>query len=176
MVTILYAVTRTGYFCKKETPDKKVDDLSWMRVPTDRIFFRELTTLHANQPILVGSKTAQVLPKLKDREIISISMCSDRGIPLHYALERYPSAILIGGAKLLVSAMKPPHRKHINSVITVRLPIGIPSQDDEKDYIKDPLLSFKAPRMLKKSSQFFMYTDNYEQPTILTEIWRPTWS
>ena len=47
---------------------------------------------------------------------------------------------------------------------------------DEKDYIKDPLLSFKAPRMLKKSSQFFMYTDNYEQPTILTEIWRPTWS
>lgn len=176
MVTILYAVTRTGYFCKKETPDKKIDDLSWMRVSTDRQFFRELTTLHANQPILVGAKTAQVLPKLKNREIITISRCADCGTALKYALERYPSAILIGGAKLLVSTMQPAYRKYINSVITVRLPIGIPSQDDEKDYIKDPLLPFKAPRMLKKSSQFFMYTDNYEQPTILTEIWRPTWN
>lgn len=175
MAMILYAITKENYFCKKETLDKKIDDLNWMRVPTDRRFFRELTTLQANQPILVGSKTARVMPKLKNREMIIISRSPDKGISLLQALEKNPNAILIGGAALLRSAMLFSHREYFNSIVTVRLPISVPL-DDRKDYIKDPLLPFKDSGILKMSSQFFMYTDNYEQPTILTEIWRPTWN
>lgn len=175
MAIILYAITKDNYFCKKETADKQIDDLSWMRIPTDRRFFRELTTLYANQPIIAGYKTANVMPPLKNRELITISQSSLRGIRLSQALQKYPNGIVIGGASVLRSAMGSAHRDYINSIITVRLPLRVPNQDAE-DYVKDPLLPFKASRFLKLSSQFFMYTDNFEQPTILVEIWRPTYN
>lgn len=175
MAIILYAITKQGFFCKKETLDKKIDNLDWMRISTDRKFFKELTTLHAMQPILVGSKTARVMPKLANRKTILISRCLSSGITLKQALQKYPEAILIGGASVIKSAMTFAHREHFNSIITVRLPISIPL-DEMKNYVRDPLLTFKNSGILKRSSQFFMYTDNYEQPTILVEIWRPTWN
>ena len=175
MAIILYAITKDNYFCKKETADKQIDDLAWMRIPTDRRFFRELTTLQANQPILVGYKTAQVMPYLKDRKLITISSRKEHGIRLDQALQRYPEGIVIGGASILRSAMNFSHRDYINSIITVRLPLRVP-RDDAANYIKDPLLPFKDSEILKLSSQFFLYTDNFEQPTILVEIWRPTYN
>lgn len=175
MAMILYAVTKDNFFCKKETNDKKIDDLEWMRIPTDRRFFRELTTLHKDQPILVGYKTARVMPKLKDRQMIIISTNSARGIWLNQALQKYPDGIIIGGASILKSAMQFAHRDYINSVVTIRLPLRVPT-DEAKDYVKDPLLPFKDSGILKLSSQFFIYTDNFEQPTILAEIWRPTYA
>lgn len=175
MAIILYAITKDNYFCKKETIDKQVDDLEWMRVPTDRRFFREFTTLHKDQPILVGYKTARVMPKLKDRQMVIISTNSERGIWLSQALQKYPDGILIGGASVLRSAMQFAHRDYINSVVTVRLPLRVPL-DEAKDYVKDPLLPFKDSGVLKLSSQFFLYTDNYELPTILVEFWRPTYA
>lgn len=177
MAIILYAITKNKYFCRKETIDKKVDDLSWMRISTDRKLFRELTTLFTNQPIIVGYKTLRVMPKLEHRHIIPISTCSDRGISLKQALEKYPEAIVIGGASVLKSAMQFNHREHINSILTVRLPISIPSEDIE-NYIIDPLDPFKESNVIKLSNRFYIHTDNYEQPTIALEIWRPTnsWS
>lgn len=175
MAIILYAITKDDYFCKKETPDKKIDDLAWMRVPTDRRFFRELTTLHADQPILVGYKTAQVMPFLKGRKLVSISSRTEHGIRLDQALQRYPEGILVGGASVLRSAMNLSHRNYINSIITVRLPLRVTPTEAE-DYMKDPLQPLKDSGVLKLSSQFFLYTDNFEQPTILVEIWRPTYN
>ena len=175
MVAILYAITKDNYFCKKETLDKKVDDLSWMRIPTDRKFFKELTTLHNNQPILVGYKTARVMPKLDNREIITISTNSERGIWLNQAMQKYPNGILIGGASVLKSALQLAHRNYINSVLTIRLPIRVPI-DEAKDYLLDPLLQFKESGLLKLSSSFYIYTENFEQPTIFAEFWRPTYA
>lgn len=175
MAIILYAITKDNYFCKKETPDKKIDDLAWMRIPTDRRFFRELTTLHANQPILAGYKTAQVMPFLEGRKLVSISSRNEHGIRLDQALQRYPEGIIVGGASVLRSTMNFSHRNYINSIITVRLPLRVPLAEAE-DYMKDPLLPFKDSGILKLSSQFFLYTDNFEQPTILVEIWRPTYN
>lgn len=175
MATILYAVTKDNIFCKKETIDKQIDNLEWMRIPTDRRFFREFTTIHKDQPILVGYKTARVMPELKNRQIITISTNSTRGIWLSQALQKYPNGILIGGASVLKSAMQFAHRDYINSIITVRLPLRIPI-DDHENYIVDPLLEFKNSGILKLSSQLFVHTDNFEQPTILVEIWRPTYA
>ena len=175
MAIILYAITKDNYFCKKETPDKKIDDLAWMRIPTDRRFFRELTTLHANQPILAGYKTAQVMPFLEGRKLVSISSRNEHGIRLDQALQRYPEGIIVGGASVLRSTMNFSHRNYINSIITVRLPLRVPLAE-AADYMKDPLQSLKDSGVLKLSSQFFLYTDNFEQPTILVEIWRPTYN
>ena len=174
MAIMLYAITKDNYFCKKETADKKIDDLEWMRIPTDRRLFKELTTLYANQPILVGYKTARVMPNLKNRRVITISSRHEHGMRLDQALQRFPEAILIGGAAVLKSAMSFSHRDFFNSIITVRLPLRVPAEDAE-DYIKDPLLPFKDLGVLKLSSQFFVYSDRFDQPTILVEIWRPTY-
>ena len=175
MAIILYAITKDNYFCKKETLDKQIDDLSWMRIPTDRKFFKELTTLFADQPILAGYKTVKVMPYLRDRIIVPISSRKEHGIRLDQAVQRYPNGILVGGASVLRSAMSFSHREHFNSIITVRLPLRIPIENAE-DYVKDPLLPFKDSGVLKLSSQFFLYTNNFQQPTILVEIWRPTYN
>lgn len=175
MATVLYATTKDGYFCKKETVDKKIDDLNWMKISTDRKLFKELTTLQANQPILVGYKTAQVLPYLYDRRLVTISSRKEHGIRLEQALQAYPSGIVIGGASVLRSTMQFTHRNYINSIMTVRLPIKIP-QADIDNYIEDPLQVFKDSGILKLSSRFYVHTDNFEQPTILVEIWRPTYN
>lgn len=175
MAIVLYAITKENYFCKKETPDKEIDNLQWMRVPTDRRFFKEFTTLHHEQPILVGYKTARVMPKLKDRKMVVLSTRPECGMRLNQALQYYPNGILIGGESILKHAMHFSNRQYIESVLTVRLPISINLTEADK-YIKDPLLPFKDSGILKLSSQFFMHTDNYEQPTILLEIWRPTYA
>lgn len=175
MAIILYAITKDNYFCKKETPDKVVDNLEWMRISTDRRFFKELTTLYRNQPILVGHKTASVMPKLKDRQMIIISTRSDKGIWLDQALQRYPNGILIGGAAVLKSSMTFNSRNYIDSILTVRLPLRVPIQE-ANNYTKDPLLPFKDSGILKLSSQFYLHTDNFQQPAILLEIWRPTYN
>ena len=175
MVAILYAITKDNYFCKKETLDKKIDDLSWMRISTDRKFFKEITTLHENQPIIVGYKTAFVLPQLKDREIVTISSSLIRGIPLNQALQKYPNGIIIGGASVIKSAMRPAHRYYINSVLTIRLPISIPV-NESSNYIIDPLSKIKESGLLKLSSRFYIYPEDFERPTIIAEFWRPTYA
>ena len=173
MATILYATTKENIFCKQETLDKKIDDLEWMRISTDRKFFREFTTIHENQPILVGYKTARVMPQLNDREVVLLSTIPARGTLLSQALQQYPTGIVIGGVSILKHAMSNKHRQYINSVITVRLPITVPDSNDKKKYILDPLLDIKQSGLLRLSSKFYIYSENFEQPTIIAEFWRP---
>jgi dihydrofolate reductase len=176
MSTILYATTREGYFCKKDSIDGLVDDLSWMRIPTDRKLFKQLTTLHAKQVLIAGYKTVRTLPPLPGRVLVSISTARTRGIELKNALQRYPESIVIGGASVIKSCMHFAHRDFVNSVMTVRLPIKINPKEDASNFVIDPLEEYKNNGILKLDMQFFMHTDNFEHPTVLLEIWRPTYA
>lgn len=173
MAIILYAITRDGYFCKKETPENKIDDLAWMRVSTDRHLFRELTTLFPNQPILVGCKTASVLPKLKNRQIIPISHNPSVGPGLTPALIKYPNSILIGGANVIKNAMSSDNMQYINSIITISLPIDVP-ESNIYEYEPDPLAKLKQHGKLNQSAEFLIHTANNLKDEIIMQIWRKT--
>lgn len=172
MAIILYAITRDGYFCRKES-DNKTDNLEWMRVSTDRQLFRELTTLFGEQTILVGGTTASVLPKLPNRNMIVLSRNPTTGMDLTDALIKYPNAILIGGGTVIKHAMAQNNIKYINSIITVRLPISIP-ETNTAEYEPDPLVVMKTSGVINKSSDFFIHTAKTPSPEIIMEIWRTT--
>ena len=175
MAIILYATTSEGYFCKKDSIDGIVDDLSWMRVPTDRKFFKCFTSLHKEQVLIAGYKTVRTLPNLPGRRLVSISSARTRGIQLYNALQMYPESIVIGGASVLKSCMHFAHRDFVNSVLTMRLPLKINPSENPEDFMLDPLEEYKMNGVLKLDTQFYIYVENFDHPTILLEVWRPTY-
>jgi dihydrofolate reductase len=176
MTMILYALTKDGYFSKKDNVDGKIDDLAWMRVTTDRRLFKQLTTLHNNQPIIAGYKTVDTLPKLPGRKIISISTCAQRGMLLRDALQRYPDGIVIGGASVIKSCIHFGHRDLINSILTVKLPLKLNPEEDPENFFEDPLRELKDNNVLRLDETFFIHTERFDHPTVQLEIWRPTYN
>lgn len=93
------AVSKDGFLAAG--PD---DAMRWTGI-TDKAIFR-LLTLTSDQPILVGRRTAGMLPRLHGRSIQMISRHNGRGLSLVDAAAKYPGAWLIGGPTVALEALK----------------------------------------------------------------------
>lgn len=69
-------------------------------VPEDLKHFKKMTY---GETLICGRITAEGLPLLKGRKIVPVSRS---GLTLEDAIQQYPNAMIIGGAKLLSSAKK----------------------------------------------------------------------
>lgn len=79
------------------------DDMRWTGF-TDKQVFRLLTASH---PILlVGRKTAEVMPPLPHRRVVPLSRDRERGMTLYDAAMAFPGAWLGGGAETAREALE----------------------------------------------------------------------
>jgi len=97
---LLMAVSSDGFLATG--PD---DAMRWTGV-TDKAIFRLLTLTTSDRPILVGRRTAGMLPRLHGRTIKMLSRHNDRGLTLEDAEAMYPEAWLIGGPTIALEALR----------------------------------------------------------------------
>jgi dihydrofolate reductase len=96
---VLMAVSGDGYVA--QGPD---DRMTWTGT-TDKGIFRLLTLTGGSHKILAGRRTAELLPKLKDREVIPLSRLFSKGITLQEAAWTHRDAWLIGGLEVVLAAL-----------------------------------------------------------------------
>lgn len=94
---VLMAVSLDGFVARHER-----DDMSWTG-DTDKKIFR-LLSLATDGPILVGRKTALVMPELSDRPRIVISR-GEHEVPLSEAERSFPNSWLCGGPTVVEAAI-----------------------------------------------------------------------
>lgn len=127
---VLMAISRDGYLAKNAD-----DDMKWTGA-TDKALFRILT--FASPTLLAGRKTAEMMPPLKGREIISISRDSEKGLSLQQAAAQHPNAWLIGGGSVVKAALDAGLVDYIYlSWVSAPIRSGVPWSDVFKDYIGD---------------------------------------
>lgn len=163
MSIILYAITKDNAFCKKNDHD----DLNWMKISSDRQFFKFITTLFPNIPIVVGRKTYDLMPPLKDRKIIIASNKSNN--TLHNILLNNQECIIIGGYSIIKNIIKSKDLiNNISKIITVRLPI---ITNDIEKYLKDPLIEYKLNNNLILNNNFQFKGGKDNDNIIYIEEW-----
>lgn len=78
------------------------DDMRWTG-SADKQIFRLLTSINTETPLLAGSVTAALMPKLPGRKVLGISRSS--ALTLEKAHELFPQAWLIGGLTVVLAAI-----------------------------------------------------------------------
>lgn len=95
---LMLAVSQDGFLCTGES-----DDMRWTG-RSDKLLFKWLTM--TGGPVIVGRKTAALLPALKHRQVHHISRSPALGITLEEAARQFPDAWCIGGPILAEEALK----------------------------------------------------------------------
>ncbi|WID42031.1 dihydrofolate reductase [Pseudomonas phage ZQG1] len=98
-MNLLLAVSKDGFLCKG--PD---DDMKWTG-PLDKFAFK-LLTMSSDQPLLAGSTTYNMMPKLPGRSLYRLSQKGEGGLTLEEAHFYYPHAWVIGGPTVAEQALK----------------------------------------------------------------------
>lgn len=161
MAIIFYATTQNDFFCKKA--DK--DDLSWMKISTDRQFFKFLTCTFNNYPLICGSKTFDNMPPLKNRKILRISRNT---ITLDLALKIFPNSIIIGGHEIIEMTYKY-YKNKVSSILTARLNIDI--KENANNFKLDPLLKYKYNGEMSLLNKFKIAGTKNDDKEIILEYW-----
>lgn len=97
-MNLLLAVSKDGFLCKG--PD---DDMKWTG-PLDKFAFK-LLTMASDQPLLAGSTTYNMMPKLPGRSLYRLSQKGEGGLTLEEAHFYYPQAWVIGGPTVAAIAL-----------------------------------------------------------------------
>jgi dihydrofolate reductase len=96
---VLMAVSGDGFVARG--PE---DRMEWTG-QTDKGIFRLLTLTGGSHKVLAGRRTADLLPKLADREVVAISRTYHKGITLQEAAWAHRDAWLIGGLDVVLAAL-----------------------------------------------------------------------
>lgn len=95
---LLLGISADGFLAKG--PD---DDMKWTG-PDDKGIFRVLTL--AGGTVLAGRRTAELLPPLPGRKVVTISRQHHLGLTLQEASWAHRSAWLIGGPETALAALR----------------------------------------------------------------------
>lgn len=93
---LIMAVSRDGFVARGPG-----DDMLWTG-RADKFAFR-LLTMSDGEPLLAGRRTAEMMPKLPNRQLLALSR---NGLTLASAVWHFPQAWLIGGAEIALAALE----------------------------------------------------------------------
>jgi dihydrofolate reductase len=97
---VLMAVSGDGFVARG--PD---DPMKWTG-QTDKAIFKLLTLMGDTNKVLAGRRTAELMSKLADREVVAISRTHHKGITLQEAAWAHRGAWLVGGLDVVMAALE----------------------------------------------------------------------